>query len=78
MGKWEYHNFQRRETFDIAKISMGKNIEEFIRNTQEYQRRLSLCRAMTGRLQTRDSSTSQEHRATLGEAVGWHYELLFR
>ena len=77
-GKWEYHNFQHRETFDIAKNLMGKDIEEFIRNMQAYQPRLSLCRAMTGRLQTRDYSTSQEHRATLGEAVGWHYELLFR
>ena len=37
---WSYHNFQRHETFDIAKVPMGKNINEFIANTQEYQARL--------------------------------------
>jgi beta-mannosidase len=38
--KWEYHNFQRKETFDNAKVPMGKNIQEFIRNTQGFQARL--------------------------------------
>ncbi|RMH74469.1 MAG: glycoside hydrolase family 2, partial [Calditrichaeota bacterium] len=38
--EWEYHNFQRRETFEIAGVPMGNGIEEFIRNTQEYQARL--------------------------------------
>ena len=34
---WQYHNFQPRETFKIAKVKKGKNIGEFIRNTQTYQ-----------------------------------------
>lgn len=38
---WEYHNFQRRETFDIAKVQQGKNIHEFVANTQHYQARLT-------------------------------------
>jgi beta-mannosidase len=38
--KWEYHNFQRRETFEIAGVKTGKNIHEFIENTQQYQARL--------------------------------------
>jgi beta-mannosidase len=38
--RWSYHNFQRHETFEIAKVPMGKNIHEFITNTQEYQARL--------------------------------------
>ena len=38
--QWEYHNFQRHETFDIAKVSMGKDIQEFISNTQKYQAKL--------------------------------------
>jgi len=37
---WSYHNFQHHETFDIAKVPMGKDINEFIANTQEYQARL--------------------------------------
>lgn len=34
---WQYHNFQPRETFEIAKVNKGKNIDEFIKNTQAYQ-----------------------------------------
>ena len=37
---WEFHNFQRHETFDLAHVPMGKNTNEFIANTQEYQKRL--------------------------------------
>ncbi len=37
---WEYHNFQRRESFELAGIKQGENIEEFIANTQHYQARL--------------------------------------
>ncbi|MFP4030321.1 MAG: sugar-binding domain-containing protein [Desulfococcaceae bacterium] len=37
---WEYHNFQRHETFNIAGVKPGKNTAEFIRNTQDYQARL--------------------------------------
>ena len=34
---WKYHNFQPRETFNIAKVKQGNNIDEFINNTQRYQ-----------------------------------------
>lgn len=37
---WEYHNFQRYETFNLAHISQGKDIEEFIENSQKYQYKL--------------------------------------
>lgn len=37
---WEYHNFQFDQTFNIAKIPLGKNINEFIRNSQNYQSEL--------------------------------------
>jgi len=39
-AKWKYHNFQPKETFEIAKVPMGKNINEFIDNTQNYQAKL--------------------------------------
>lgn len=38
--KWSYHNFQRHESFDLAKIKQGNNIDEFIYNTQKYQSNL--------------------------------------
>jgi len=38
--KWEYHNFQRHETFNNAQIEMGETPEEFINNTQQYQAKL--------------------------------------
>jgi beta-mannosidase len=40
LAKWKYHNFQPHETFNIAKVPMGKNIQEFISNTQQYQAQL--------------------------------------
>ncbi|NET38612.1 MAG: glycoside hydrolase family 2, partial [Cyanothece sp. SIO1E1] len=39
-AKWEYHNFQRHETFEIAQVPMGNNTQEFIDNTQQYQANL--------------------------------------
>lgn len=39
--KWAYHNFQRHEAFEIAKIPMGNDTVELIRNTQAYQARLT-------------------------------------
>ncbi|TQV65177.1 MAG: glycoside hydrolase family 2 [Halothiobacillaceae bacterium] len=39
-SKWSYHNFQRHETFDLAKVPAGSHIGEFIANTQQYQARL--------------------------------------
>lgn len=38
--KWEYHNFQRKETFENAQVLMGNFITEFIDNTQTYQAKL--------------------------------------
>lgn len=37
---WDYHNFQKRETFEIAKIDKGENLDQFIENTQTYQSNL--------------------------------------
>lgn len=37
---WDYHNFQKKETFENAKVKQGKNINEFIANTQNYQANL--------------------------------------
>lgn len=34
---WRYHNFQPKNTFAMAKVPMGKDIEELIANTQKYQ-----------------------------------------
>jgi beta-mannosidase len=34
---WEYHDFQPNTTFKIAKINKGKNIDEFVENSQNYQ-----------------------------------------
>jgi len=39
-GTWAYHDFQYDQTFYVAKIEKGKSLEEFIRNSQEYQYRL--------------------------------------
>ncbi|GBC60354.1 glycoside hydrolase family 2 [Desulfonema ishimotonii] len=49
--KWSYHNFQRRETFEIAGVKMGSTVHEFIRNTQDYQARLIQCAAESYRRQ---------------------------
>lgn len=38
--KWAYHNFQHRETFENAKLDMGKNPAEFVKNSQVYQAKL--------------------------------------
>jgi beta-mannosidase len=40
LAKWEYHNFQPHETFNLAKVPMGKTTQELIENTQQYQARL--------------------------------------
>lgn len=37
---WAYHDFQYDQTFNVAKIEMGGSLEEFIKNSQEYQYRL--------------------------------------
>ncbi|MFH0735601.1 MAG: glycoside hydrolase family 2 TIM barrel-domain containing protein [bacterium] len=35
--KWEYHNYQYEQTSFIANINMGKNISDYINNSQQYQ-----------------------------------------
>jgi len=37
---WAYHDFQYDPTFNVAKIEMGNSIEDFIKNSQEYQSKL--------------------------------------
>jgi len=44
-------HFQPKETFEIAKVPMGKNIEEFIDNTQQYQAKLTKFAAESYRRQ---------------------------
>jgi beta-mannosidase len=39
-NKWKYHNFQYEQTFHIAGIDKGKDIKEFVKNSQEYQAEL--------------------------------------
>jgi beta-mannosidase len=39
-AKWKYHNFQYEQTFHIAGVKQGKDIKEFIRNSQDYQAEL--------------------------------------
>jgi beta-mannosidase len=40
-AQWEYRNFQRHETFDLAGVRQGSNIQEWIDNTQQYQAKLT-------------------------------------
>ncbi len=37
LEKWMYHDFQPEQTFNQAHINIGKNISEFIENSQQYQ-----------------------------------------
>ena len=37
VDKWQYHNFQPDQTFNIAKIETGNSIISFINNSQQYQ-----------------------------------------
>ncbi|CNK96263.1 glycoside hydrolase family 2 protein [Yersinia aldovae] len=34
---WAYHNFQPHETFELAKVTRGTDINTFIANSQQYQ-----------------------------------------
>jgi beta-mannosidase len=34
---WQFADFQPKNTFDLAKVSQGRDIGEFVRNTQRYQ-----------------------------------------
>ncbi len=48
---WEYHNFQKMETFQNAHVPMGATPEEFIANTQAYQTALTRLAAESYRKQ---------------------------
>jgi beta-mannosidase len=37
LDTWAFHNFQRDPTFNTAKIPLGKTLDEFIWNSQNYQ-----------------------------------------
>ena len=37
---WAYHDFQYDTTFNVAKVDIGDSIEEFIKNSQDYQSKL--------------------------------------
>ena len=49
--EWQFHNFQRKETLEIAKVPQGKTVDEFITNTQQYQARLNQLAAESYRRQ---------------------------
>ncbi len=34
---WAFHDFQYHQTFNIAKVEMGKSLAEFVANSQKYQ-----------------------------------------
>ena len=34
---WAYHDFQYEQTFNVAEVERGKNIKQFIDNSQDYQ-----------------------------------------
>ena len=38
---WAYHDFQYDTTFNVAKVDMSDSLQEFIKNSQDYQSRLS-------------------------------------
>ncbi|VWC47468.1 beta-galactosidase [Burkholderia lata] len=37
---WAYHDFQRKETFEIAGVERGRDLAAFVANSQRYQARL--------------------------------------
>jgi beta-mannosidase len=51
LESWAFHNFQKDETFEIAKVERGKDIHEFIANSQAYQARLTQLAAESLRRQ---------------------------
>ena len=38
--EWQYHCFQPEQTFQVARVPLGRNLNEFIANSQGYQSRL--------------------------------------
>ncbi|MFA0439185.1 beta-mannosidase [Vibrio sp. 10N.286.49.C2] len=50
LDQLDYHNFQRHETLELAKIEMGQNLNDFIVNSQDYQRTVNKYAAENLRL----------------------------
>lgn len=48
---WDYHNFQKHETFAIAQVPQGPDLQTWIANSQAYQARLTAFAAERYRLQ---------------------------
>jgi beta-mannosidase len=40
LAAWEYHNFQKHELVNIAKVPIGKSVDALVHDTQAYQARL--------------------------------------
>lgn len=59
--KWQYHNFQPRESFEIAKIDYPKNTQELIKSSQHYQARLIQLAAESYRRQAYQPVTALFH-----------------
>lgn len=59
--KWQYHNFQPKESFEIANIAYPKNTQELIKNTQHYQARLIQLAAESYRRQAYQPVTALFH-----------------
>jgi beta-mannosidase len=34
---WAYHDFQYEQTFNVAEVDRGRNVKQFIDNSQKYQ-----------------------------------------
>jgi len=49
--KWDYHNFQRHETFEVAGVEQGSTIEEWIESSQSYQTDITTLAAESYRRQ---------------------------
>ncbi|BDY03432.1 sugar-binding domain-containing protein [Ferrimonas sp. YFM] len=49
--QWQYHNFQPKETFELAGIEPGADVPALVRNTQAYQARLTRYAAESYRRQ---------------------------
>lgn len=59
--RWKYHNFQPFQTFKFAHIPRGKNMNEFIHNTQQYQAKLVATAAESYRRQRYQPVTALFH-----------------
>lgn len=70
---WDYHNFQRHEMFDLAKVPQGPNLAAWIANSQAYQGKLTAFAAERYRLQKYQpvGAIFQFHLVDPWPSVGW-------